>query len=182
MRTLSWQRGPSERPEVPRTGFVACVAALLLQPSLALTANAPCDLNELPLVTHENPFEFARDGYPWRITADQLAGTVRVDRVDKYTSCSIGLGGVRRVYGGTRVLALRSIEIASDDLYFFDLRTCTEVRKAVHFGVSRGSEVSTAARLRKMRICDLSERSGTKGSTDTVSIGSTQTLLRVSPG
>lgn len=151
---------------MPRTVFAACVAALLLQPNLALTANAPCDLNELPLVTHENPFEFAQDGYPWRITVDQLAGTVRVDRVEMYTSCSIDLGGVRRVYGGTRILALRSIEIASDDLYFFDLRTCTEVRKAVHFGLLRGSEARTAARLRKMRICGLSETSGTKGSTD----------------
>ena len=144
---------------MPRTAFLACIAALLLQSNLAVTANALCDLNELPLVHNENPLEFARDGYPWRITVDQLTDTVRVDRIDKNTSCSIDLGGVRRVYGGTRVLALRSLEIASDDLYFFDLRTCTEVRKAKHFGVSRGSEASTAARLKKMRICDLPESS-----------------------
>ena len=151
---------------MPRAAFMACVAALLLQPNLALTANAHCDLNELPLVNHENPFAYAQDGYPWRITVDQLAGTVLVDRVDKHPACSIDLGGVRRVYGGTHVLALRSIEVSSDDLYFFDLRTCAEVRKAVHFGVSRGSEAGTAARLRKMRICDLLKSSSTKGSTD----------------
>ena len=133
----------------------ACVAVLLLQPGMACTAAAQCDMEELPLVKQDNPFIFAQPGYPWTITVDQLAGTVRVARVGKNTFCTVELEGVRRVYGGAREVALRSIEIASDDLYFFDPRTCAETHKSVHLGVSSRSESSTTARLREMRICVL---------------------------
>ena len=142
---------------MPYKRILICVATLLLQTDLAGASNNLCDLNELPVVKRDNPYEFSKQGYPWRIVVDQLAGVVHVDRVDENASCTIEIQGVRRVYGGALLLALRSIEVTSDDLYFFDPRTCTEVRKAVHLGVSKASQENTAARLKKYRICELLE-------------------------
>jgi hypothetical protein len=133
-------------------------ALFLCSVQLGLAAeNGGCLLHELPRTNAVHPYVYSRDNYKWKITVDELTGRVQVDGVSSKKSCVIELQSVKRVYGGHKLLALRSIEITSDDLFFFNPATCSEVRKAVHLGVSSESAKSTVSRLRRIKICELSQ-------------------------
>jgi hypothetical protein len=139
---------------------IAAAACILFAVPGAQARSARCEYRELPRVSTNHPYVYGPDGTPWVVTVDELAGKVQLASAgNPISSCGVALEAVKRVYISAHYIALRSIEISSDDIFFFDPVSCRQVRKAVHLGVTLTSDQATPARLAKLHFCELPRKS-----------------------
>jgi hypothetical protein len=111
-----------------------------------------CEFRELSRTSDEHPYVFASDQSPWTVTVDQIGGRVAVRDSGSTYECSLEAPSILRVYAGADEIALRSIEVASDDVFFVAARSCQASRAAIHLGVS-ASQSTPDERLRELGIC-----------------------------
>jgi len=114
---------------------------------------AACSYFELPRTQGEHlPYVYEAEWFPWRVTVDELEGAVTITNKKSKAKCETNISSVRQVYGGSASgIAFRSIEIASDDVFFLDARSCKSNRKAKHLGVRGGQDTGTV--LRSIGLC-----------------------------
>lgn len=107
-----------------------------------------CSYFELPRTQGEHlPYVYEAEGFPWRITVDELEGAITITNRKSKAKCETNITSVRQVYGGgANRIAFRSIEIASDDLFFLDARSCKSTRKSKHLGVQAGRDTEKVPR------------------------------------
>ncbi len=114
---------------------------------------ASCSYFDLPRTQGEHlPYAYEAEWFPWRVTVDELEGAITITNKDSKTKCDTNISSVRQVYGGgANQIAFRSIEIASDDLFFLDARSCKSTRRSKHLGVRAPRDTGKA--LRSLGLC-----------------------------
>jgi hypothetical protein len=138
---------------------IAAVARFLCGLATSVFATAAvagtCSYFELPRIQGEQlPYVYEAEEFPWSVTVDELEGAITITNKKSKAMCETNITSVRRVYGGgPNRIAFRSIEIASDDLFFLDPRSCKSTRKAKHLGVHAGRDTEKV--LRSLGVCGL---------------------------
>jgi hypothetical protein len=135
------------------------VAGAIFLPAQALceAANTSCKFHELPRTTEAPPYVYASPDSAWVVSVDELNGLVVVKNQQASNECNISVEAVRRVYVGEQLLVLRSLEVASDDVFFFDATSCKQVGSTVHLGVSAASG-ATEKKLRRQGLCSVARQ------------------------
>ena len=94
---------------------------------------------------------FRDERSPWVVTAD-LDGKVTVHDTKKSTSCSTTVDSVVSVYlGAGAVIYFRSLEIASDNLFAIDGRSCADAGEPVRLDPTSAEKSNTL--MRAVGIC-----------------------------
>ena len=139
---------------LPNRRLAAFAAALILASGsvrLAIASEPPCVAFEATKGIQSGLSTFRHDRFPWTVTAD-LDGNLVIENSRRHTSCKTVLDSVISVYVGDRnLINLRSLEIASDELFTLDGRNCREARKVKALDVE--SEMKSTAILRANGLC-----------------------------
>ncbi len=126
---------------------MACMAPLVLAHATS------CRYAELaPAPAPASSGAVSGAGLPWSARIDAQAGAVDVLEIDGRARCRVELEDVRQVYGRVDTIVLRVTEVSSDQLYFFDPRTCARRARPVRLGISTSGEAERRA-LARAGVC-----------------------------
>lgn len=147
---------PISRFREKRSSGSALVCALFALGALSCMARPAekprCKVFELPRASKEHPYSYESSHSNWIVVVNELNGDVVVRNRESGVECSASVDGVRQVYAGATLIALRSIEIASDDVFFIDAATCKDAGAPIHLGAS-DSEQAKDATLARHGVC-----------------------------
>jgi len=121
MRTFLSRRR-SVRLAVPAVGVLAVAI------TCAEAQRPTCQAVEATKTIQGETSTFTLDKSPWKVTSG-LDSTLVIANVDTKTSCTTNLESVITAYFGKDVIYLRSTEIASDQLFALNGRSCKEAAK-----------------------------------------------------
>jgi hypothetical protein len=137
-----------------RNGHGALVLALIIGVVTTLPARASdqsCTAFEATNSIQGDIVSFHHDRFPWTITVD-LDGNLAIENAQRHTRCTTVLNSVVAAYvGSQRLIYLRTLEIASDELFTLDGFTCWEVRNVK--GLDVESESNSIEILRANGVC-----------------------------
>jgi hypothetical protein len=145
---------PILKSAIVRWPVCICAALVCLSFRIQAFAESGCRFHEVPRTDRSDLELYEGPSLLWSATVDELGGEVTIANKQTGGRCKIEVSSVRRVYAGGSTVALRSIEIASDDIFYFDAATCKEVKSASHLGVSRSMAISDR-KAKRLGLCGL---------------------------
>jgi hypothetical protein len=131
-----------------------CVLPLALN-AWGAAGTSSCRYVELRPAKSNAEVRYENEILPWTVTSVDLSGEVSVSNRTSGSSCKINTGSDSRpeVYASGAAIAIRLVEISSDDIVFYDGTTCLELKspRALHLGTL--PENQKLRRLRKAGFC-----------------------------
>jgi len=115
-------RRPSVRLAVPAVGVLAVAI------TCASAQRPTCQAFEAKKTIQGGTSTFTLDKSPWKVTSESDS-TLVIANTETKTSCTTSLESVLTAYFGRDVIYLRSTEIASDQLFTVNGRSCKETAK-----------------------------------------------------
>jgi hypothetical protein len=130
---------------------------LVSMPQICGASGEPaCRFYEITYKKMQNSVAYEDTRLPWSVTSVDLSGAVTVKDRRSGATCRIetDTDARPRVYANRSSIALRTIEVSSDDIFFYDAATCRTLRKPepAHLGMFPSIE-ERDRKVRSLGLC-----------------------------
>jgi hypothetical protein len=135
---------------------IAALSLLLSSLDIWGAAGEPrCRYVELPSTRSDGEVRYENATLPWSVTSVDLSGTVSIWNRKSGATCAIKTDSdaAPKVYASTDSVALRIVEISSDDVIVYDGFTCREQSKVQPLHLGTHSPQDKARKLHKAGFC-----------------------------